>query len=569
MGGSSSSRTRLPTPYLPRTPGTTPQDVMKTHVLKLQTRSWDGSRDRAAPQSLLCMTGAAGAGKSALQQTVAELCTNLGIFASCFFFSSSDGTRNNVSRITPTIAYQLGLKNPALRRSIATAVEDDPLIFKQTLKIQIERLIVRPISRLPPQDLARFPYAVFIDGLDECAEEDRQRELLAALKACFLNGRTPFRIFLASRPELPIFEALQPGGYLREVAYHIRLSDDYDASADIRRTAQRRLTELGQRRQLERDWYSERDVEAIVEAASGQYIYAATAIRYLSDSRGSPAERLRTIINWAPGKDIKGKGPMAALDLLYTNIVLRAKEGYEAAGTNNQLDFVLILKCYIVIGGYIFHSLRDYDSMLELEYGTHERILCDLRSLITVNDEKDTAAIQRSGALVFYHKSFKDFLRSEIRAGSLFLSENEVHDHLFLCGLRMMAKWPATTFSNAFTENGPITFGGSNTYIRLVKSVSMEAGNRCYGRLNRDHPPSEAVVDAFIVFARDSSGLNKIDNWIVSSEGTSAEQEGNRNDWLAIQDTLLPYVKKKDSVLAATAKEYSMKWKNIKSKHRR
>ncbi|KAF5319014.1 hypothetical protein D9611_012649 [Ephemerocybe angulata] len=172
-------------------------------------------QDRAAPQSLLCMTGAAGAGKSALQQTVAELCTNLGIFASCFFFSSSDGTRSNVSRIVPTLAYQLGVKNPALRRSIATAVEDDPLVFKQTLKIQMERLIVWPISRLPPQDLARFPYAVFIDGLDECAEEDRQRELLAALKACFLNGRTPLRIFLASRPELPIFEALRPGGYLR------------------------------------------------------------------------------------------------------------------------------------------------------------------------------------------------------------------------------------------------------------------------------------------------------------------------------------------------------------------
>ena len=88
-------------------------------------------QDRECPQRLLCMTGAAGAGKSALQQTVAETCSGLDILATTFFFSSTDPTRNTVSAVIPTIAYQLGSNNPAVREAISQAVTKDPLIFKK------------------------------------------------------------------------------------------------------------------------------------------------------------------------------------------------------------------------------------------------------------------------------------------------------------------------------------------------------------------------------------------------------------------------------------------------------
>ena len=75
----------------------------------------DWMNDRDGPQRLLCMTGAAGAGKSALQQTIAERCAQSGILGCAFFFSSQDPTRNDISRIIPTIAYQLGIRNRNLR----------------------------------------------------------------------------------------------------------------------------------------------------------------------------------------------------------------------------------------------------------------------------------------------------------------------------------------------------------------------------------------------------------------------------------------------------------------------
>ncbi|RXW20125.1 hypothetical protein EST38_g5722 [Candolleomyces aberdarensis] len=131
-------------------------------------------QDPDPPQRLLCMTGAAGSGKSALQQTIAECCAESGILSAAFFLSSTDPTRNNISFIVPTIAYQIGLKNDLFRSSVAAAVKHDPYIFSQSLRSQMDALIVRPfesVRRSQQIGTNTFPYAILIDGLDECNGE--------------------------------------------------------------------------------------------------------------------------------------------------------------------------------------------------------------------------------------------------------------------------------------------------------------------------------------------------------------------------------------------------------------
>ncbi|KAJ2929552.1 hypothetical protein H1R20_g7526, partial [Candolleomyces eurysporus] len=269
----------------------------------------DWIQDREAPQRLLCMTGAAGAGKSALQQTIAERCSNSNILGSAFFFSAGDPTRNNLAYVVPTIAYQLGLRNSALRDAIANAVKEDRLIFEKTIKIQMDGLVVAPFERLCARgelDRNSFPHAILIDGLDECSGEDNQAELLSTIKHCLLDNDLPFRIFIASRPEWAIRSALysEPEGHLYRLAYHIKLSDKYDATADIRRYLWRRLQDIGRRSHDGRAqsplWPTKEDIEKLVAAASGQFVYAATVVNYISERRGSPVDRLRVIINWTP-----------------------------------------------------------------------------------------------------------------------------------------------------------------------------------------------------------------------------------------------------------------------------
>ncbi|KAJ2929441.1 hypothetical protein H1R20_g7668, partial [Candolleomyces eurysporus] len=390
-------------------------------------------QDRKSPQRLLCMTGAAGSGKSALQQTVAEECSGLGILASTFFFSSTDSTRNTVSAVIPTIAYQLGSNNPTLREAISAAVTKDPLIFKKLLKPQMNKLVIGPMEVLsraiPTPELAALPYAILIDGLDECTDGPRQKELLVTIHDCLLqNDALPFRIFISSRPELAIRDVLKKSGCLHQKAYHIQLSNQYDASGDIRRSLSRRFRDIGQRcvdpRAQSPSWPSEEDIKTLVVNASGQFVYAATVIKFVSEQRSSPVDRLRAVINWTPEDQTQ---PFAALDLLYTNILSAAKEAYESA--NPGRDFLLWLRVYQLLGDGtwtpdVVFSAAEVNVLLGLEATAHQVLISDLRSLVTTVDAVQATPPSPLQHLKFYHKSFVDFLDSASRSKSLFVPDS-------------------------------------------------------------------------------------------------------------------------------------------------
>ncbi|KAJ2919435.1 hypothetical protein MD484_g1002, partial [Candolleomyces efflorescens] len=396
----------------------------------------DWMNDRKGPQRLLCMTGAAGAGKSALQQTISERCANSGSLAVAFFFSSQDPTRNNLSHLIPTIAFQLGQKNTTLRRYISQAVEDDPPIFDRTVRAQMTTLIVRPFKQLCSTskfDLGGFPHAILIDGLDECSGEEKQAELLSSIKNCLLDNDLPFRIFIASRPEWAIRTALRsnPSGYLHPLAYHIQLSDKYDATKDIRCYLWRRLQAIGRESDDDRahlsSWPIAEDIEKLVQAASGQFVYAATIVKYVSERRSSPVERLQTVIDWTPEGRTFAR-PFEALDLLYARILTAAKESYEAVDTNQGRNFLLLFRAHQInveqhLGWRWF--ARDFDEFLNLKRGSYNVLLSDLHSLVTFE-----SFAMNSVNIRFYHKSFSDFLDSETRAKSLFVAEIQVKEYV-------------------------------------------------------------------------------------------------------------------------------------------
>ncbi|KAJ2936400.1 hypothetical protein H1R20_g696, partial [Candolleomyces eurysporus] len=434
---------------------------------------------RGSPQRLLCMTGAAGSGKSALQQTIAEKC-GLKTLACTFFFSATDPTRNNVKAVIPTIAYQLGSQNEALKSIIKDSIEDDPLIFSSRLRSQINSLIINPCRRLQRGDLRALPYAILIDGLDECSGEQRQTELLAAIKQCILADDLPFRVFIASRPELAIRSMLDPGGGLHEVAYHIQLSDKYDATEDIRRYLWRRLLDIGCRSQgaraRSRPWPTQEDIEVLVRAASGQFIYAATVVKYISEPRSSPVERLKIVVTWTPREGQLAR-PFETLDTLYSNILSAAKFAYENVDTHSRRDFLLLFRAYHInfttgfkesasdLVGLQFDA-EVLNATLHLEPGAHENLMSDLHSLVTLRDDNGTIK------LYFYHKSLSDFLEQESRSKSFFMPTSRVHTYIAKCCLRTIIRCPLELNPRAYTS----TEFKISTLTRLVIDSSAEPG---------------------------------------------------------------------------------------------
>ncbi|KAJ2915492.1 hypothetical protein MD484_g4894, partial [Candolleomyces efflorescens] len=451
----------------------------------------DWIKDRGATQKVLCMTGAAGAGKSALQQTTAETCSKSNTLGSGYFFGAADSTRNHTGTLVPTIAYQLGQHNPGLKRFIGSAVEEDELIFSKSLVSQINVLISEPVRRLREAgnlDLASFRYVVLIDGLDECQGEHNQARILTAIKKCLLDDDLPFRIFITSRPEWAIRSALQPGGELHELAYHIQLSDQYDATADIRRYLWRNLTELGHQssdpRARSPGWFTQEDIEELVKAASGQFIYVATVVRYLSEHRSSPVDRLKIVLTWTPD-NLPLADPFKQLDALYRGILSTAKIAYEAVDTNGGRDFLLLFRAYHLNATRGFtapDSFHPYhfpidvlNGHLKLDSGAHEAVISDLQSLVSLVPINPLQSSRTQ--LRIYHQSFSDFLNEQARSKDLFVPESRVHAYLAKCFLQTVIQRPADSStvpllqSNAFKEWSQFEFTGK----RLLGSDLLPA----------------------------------------------------------------------------------------------
>ncbi|KAF8809802.1 hypothetical protein BYT27DRAFT_7023429, partial [Phlegmacium glaucopus] len=180
-----------------------------------------------------------GAGKSAIVQTIAEMCADpeFELLVASFFFSRSSQSRNNEKHLIASIAYQLALSIPATRTYIETAVQSDLAVFDRSLDTQIEKLISRPLENacaiVDPAITKKWPRLIAIDGLDECHGPLVQSSIIHVLSTALLRIPVPLILLVASHPEPHIrnaFNILNKS----QASRHIVLDDSYEPDADIK-----------------------------------------------------------------------------------------------------------------------------------------------------------------------------------------------------------------------------------------------------------------------------------------------------------------------------------------------
>ena len=163
---------------------------------------------------IIWLYGPAGAGKLAIQQTVAQILSERGLlFASFFFFRTAIG-RNSIQNFITTLSYQLTLSIPATRPYIEQAIERNPLIFSLSLWDQAKALIISPLLSVvnnPSFDAIQCPRIAIIDGLDECHDPQKQCEILGILSRILQKLPIPFTVVIASHPEHHIRSAFDLG----------------------------------------------------------------------------------------------------------------------------------------------------------------------------------------------------------------------------------------------------------------------------------------------------------------------------------------------------------------------
>ncbi|RXW19405.1 hypothetical protein EST38_g6439 [Candolleomyces aberdarensis] len=400
-------------------------------------------------------------------------------------------------------------------------------------------------------DLTTLPYAILIDGLDECTGEDRQAELLTAIKECLLINGFPFRIFIASRPEWAIRTALEAGGHLCKLAYHIQLSDKYDASADMHRYLRRRFEDIGLRIG-DSNWFREGDIETLVQAASGQFIYVATVYKYISERRASPTERLKIILTWTPHEG-QGTRPFEVLDRLYTNILLAAKNAYEAVDSHYRRDFLLLFRAHhMAVTGFKSLTIPQYpaadllSAMLRLEAKAEETLISDLHSLVAFETNHGGSLRLR-----LYHKSFSDFLEEPSRAKDLFVPEDRVYAHLGRCFMQHIIESPLDFDSlPAKWEQLPLP--------ALSKHSLREAVEDLPSFLNG----ADGIDDDEILAFTQNGGWQKINNLLPLLYRPGRYLSNYFQDWIGALRNLTDRLEAQKPEAAAVISVFAEKWKN-------
>ncbi|KAJ3509563.1 hypothetical protein NLJ89_g5158 [Agrocybe chaxingu] len=233
---------------------------------------------------ILWLYGPAGAGKSAIAQTIAELCHKEGLLLATL---RTDPTRNNVQRLVATLMYKAILSIPATRALVEQIVEGDPLVFKTSLETQFKKLIIEPLIHLFQSGVFqqfRFPPLVILDGLDECIDRNSQRILLEALSHSSRQHQLPLKFLVASRPE-QIINASFKSSALKTLTYRLPLNNDLNPDDDIRTFLLSEFEEIRNTHpvgsSIPSSWPSDEDIDRLVSKSSGQFIYGSLVIRFL------------------------------------------------------------------------------------------------------------------------------------------------------------------------------------------------------------------------------------------------------------------------------------------------
>jgi len=366
---------------------------------------------------IMWVYGPAGAGKSAIAQTIAEMCEDEMILLASFFFSRNDPSRSTVKPLIATIAYQIMFNLPEVRDAILEAITRDPLIFSKSLAIQVKSLIVGPLQPLAQGGFFNNPTSrrlVIIDGLDECSNSKAQQNILEVLANSQRQYGLPLIFLFASRPEQHISLTFNTG-LLPSVTTRIALDESYLPDADIELFLTDKFQEIKSTHRLRAyippQWPLPDVLEQLVRKSSGQFIYASTVIRYVASIRHKPMDRLDIILGIRPPqRDL----PFSELDALYIQILAGVED------IENVLEILSVV--FFCNHRSLFPEWNLDPPIIEkflcLQPGDVELYLGDLNSLI---------AIEPDQKIRIFHASLTDFFVDPTRSKTFWINRQARH----------------------------------------------------------------------------------------------------------------------------------------------
>jgi len=367
---------------------------------------------------IMWLTGAAGAGKSAIAQSFIELCLLHGLVIASFFFGRLDGSRNHPGAFIATIVYQIYTSVPATQKHILAVINADPLILTRSLEHQFTQLVAKPLSSAYYSGnswLFGFYPVIVIDGLDECLDKEAQKEILRILSHGIHQFNLPVLFLIASRPEHDIrvaFGSHRMQGIYKRLYLDDTFHPDEDIRAFLKDSFENIRTSHPFKSSLPVVWPTQNSIETLVQKSSGQFIFAATVVRCVQSIYHQPHDRLEMMLSLRPPQ---GNLPFAQLDVLYSMILS------SAANIDLVLYALSIYSHHVVDERF---CTLDLERFLNLREGELDILFCDLGALVSIERIENYEYGPSIKMLRILHASLHDFLLDSMRSGRFFIDIN-------------------------------------------------------------------------------------------------------------------------------------------------
>lgn len=435
-----------------------------------QTLRWFLGMPRT--ERVLWLIGPAGAGKSAIMQTLTEQAATKSILGAALFFSAAKG-HNQSAKVFTTLAYQLAAKHPTYHSFLCGRLKADPLLPEKSIATQFSELIVEPLARcaihLAPNDVA-----ILIDGLDECKGEREQLEIAGLITYFTITyPSAPVRWIIASRSEPHIMSFLSRKSVSPIVIKEELLLDSTEACRDTERYLRDELVRI-KRSYLATSflpqWPAETHIQKITSVGTGLFAYIATVISFVDDySIGNPISQLQQVLDVIENRsDLRpatdNPHPMKQLDALYTCILSQVPK--------QTLQLVKVLfRHYLPYGAGPSEGFALTCNWLGF---TPDVVFGALHRLSSIFDFPTSLSMfvlkHRMG---FRHQSFCDYLSDPIRSGSYSIASTECIEQDLDCTIRILSETSAGHYSEITltTSNADSRDHGGRQFLYTLAST--------------------------------------------------------------------------------------------------
>lgn len=402
----------------------------RLHIIKTAGEFYLPPRSK----KIFWLSGPAGVGKTAIMRSIARS-EGQRIGATIFFSKANERTDSH--RFVQTIAYQLAVQIPAYQQIVADKLAADPMLLGGGTKELFKKLIEMPFRNL--NDLGNDgPWMILIDGLDECDGEGAQREIVEMIGAFVHQYPASSLVWIiASRAENSLRVAFSQQ-VVNSNCHRERIEID---TPEARREVEIYLeSEFNRIRSAFADqfsspqsWPTRRQFNDLAKSASGLFLLASTASRFIGDSSvGNPTNQLTILLSAIKNGGVtSGKeSPLSPLHNVYSQILSSTSRETFISVTRR------ILGCCRLLPRNTIHTTSFALSCNFLGIAQHDAYssLQRLHSVLDVPSPTDAAVKE----MKILHSSFYEFLENQSVAQDYYVGRQDAGVDIVRCSFRIL-----------------------------------------------------------------------------------------------------------------------------------